>query len=59
MREAAESPLKKPGFHVYINPVDYPYPDELRLNVWLVEHGVMGHGKGWDQFNYFSGNNLK
>jgi hypothetical protein len=30
---------------------------QLRLNLYVVEDSVMGHGLGWDQYNALSGNN--
>ena len=36
--------------------VDYPYPGDFRLNVFVIEDRVTGIGKGYDQTNYYSKN---
>jgi thiol-disulfide isomerase/thioredoxin len=40
----------------YMDFVDYPYPADFRLNVWIVEDRVVGQGAGWDQKNFYYNN---
>jgi len=36
------------------NFVDYPYPGDLRINIFIIEDSVTGQGAGYDQTNYYS-----
>jgi len=41
---------------VSVNCVDYIVADDYRIHVYILEDEVSGEGLGWDQANYFSGN---
>ena len=47
---------REANIKVECNFVDYSYPGELRLHIYIVEDNLKGDGLGWDQANYYSNN---
>jgi hypothetical protein len=47
-----ETRLLRVATHIQF--VDYPYPGDLRLTVFVIEDHVTGSGNGYDQTNYYN-----